>query len=50
MKLSKSEILFVLYVILTVVNSVSSLFTDQYQIKFNSILDKLAVIVDETKD
>ena len=50
MKLTKSEILFILYVILTVVNSFSSMFNDNYQAKFNSILDKMAVIVDEAKD
>ena len=50
MKLTKSEILFILYVILTVVNSFSSMFNDNYQTKFNAILDKMAVIVDEAKD
>lgn len=47
MKLTKSEILFVLYVILSVVNTVSGMFNSEYSAKFDSILQKLAVITDE---
>lgn len=47
MKFTKSEILFILYVILNVINSVSGMFNSEYSAKFDSILQKLAVLTDE---
>ena len=47
MKFTKSEILFILYVILNVINSVSGMFNSEYSAKFDTILQKLAVLTDE---
>ena len=47
MKFTKSEILFILYIILNVINTVSGMFNAEYSEKFNTILEKLAVITDQ---
>lgn len=47
MKFTKSEILFILYIILNVINSISGMFNNEYSAKFDSILEKLAVITDQ---
>ena len=47
MKFTKGELLFILYVVLTVFSTISGVLNDNYEEKLQTILKKLAILTDE---